>query len=201
MSELEPFETKPRSSFRRDLLVYAVQFGILFAFAKLTPFWALVAGPNGEPIPTSAPDEGNRVYHPLGFSVVAPNDWNVRVYLNDDGGWPGDSLGLTPKSGIPRRYWGSSIGIHRHDTKPKEIADFKETTFQGEAALERKSTRGSGGFEDPSQFHYDLIFERDGSWYWVTFHVFAEINELPEGIRQYLESFKTHRHQPKNPEA
>lgn len=193
MSELEPFETAPRSTSRRDLLVYLSQLGIVFAIAKLTPFWAIVAGPNGQLIPTSDPDEDNRVYHPMGFSVVAPNDWKTRISVDDGGVGFGNALHLLPKCGVPRRY-GSGMSIHQHGTKPDKTADFKETTFQGEPALELQTKRGSGGFEDPVLYAYDLIFERDGLWYTASFNIFSDINELPKGIGLHLQSFKTHRH-------
>ena len=64
------------------------------------------------------------------------------------------------------------------------------STFQGESAWEYCRVTKKYTFDDGARSEYDLYFERDQVWWNVHFLVADTMKELPESIRQYLDSIR-----------
>ena len=161
---------------RADILVPCVIVAVvlLCVLAFLTP--------NGRDVPAPAPVKLNGV-HAESFSIVSPEDWQARVM-------PHEVIGLTPRIGtLPRRY-SAGMEVYKWGEQPNELGEFESTSFQGSPAFERTETTPGGSFESPPHFSYRLAFERDGEWFVLQYHAFLEFEELPEIIRQYLETFR-----------
>jgi len=62
---------------KRELLM-----GIALGIVLLIPFWcflSIVPIELADPKPKLPPQENNRVYHPNGFSIIAPQGWNAFI--------------------------------------------------------------------------------------------------------------------------
>jgi hypothetical protein len=164
---------------------------VVFVVLLFTPTWAILTTPSGRDIPRSAPHEDNRVYHPFGFSIIAPPNWRTRVWVGDDDStsFPA-AINMYPDGAIPRRY-SASMGVSM-DTRPKDLDDYTPTSFQGEPAYQCTSSRADGGFENPGHFNYDLAFDRENRWYIIRFHLCTERTRLPPEIKRYIDSFRIH---------
>ena len=164
---------------------------VMFVVLRLTPAWTILTTPSGRDIPGSPPDEDNRVYHPFGFSMIAPPHWQTRVWVEDGdtASFPA-AISMLPGGAIPRRY-SASMGVSM-DTRPEDLDKYTAVTFQGLPAYRRISSHPDGGFENPGQFTYNLAFDRESRWYSSGFHLFTERTELPPEIKPYIESFRIH---------
>jgi len=169
------------------VLAIAISFVIAIAALSLvTPVWPLLTTPSGRDIPDTPPAEENRVYHPFGFSIVAPPNWNAHV-----GGAETGAISMYPGGAIPRRY-SASLSVSLLESRPEYIREYAPVTFQGQPAFEDTSSQSDGGFENPGHFSYRVVLHRDGDWYAIRFHVFKDVGKVPAEIAPYLASFRTH---------
>lgn len=172
------------------LIRLAVALMIIIALTQLLPILRSMRNPNGPPgevFPTSLPNENNRIYHPLGFSIVAPENWEQR---------PIDNLSLPYLQIYARVNYGrlkSMITITKWDRKPDAsmLEPCTHSTFQGESAWEYCRVTKKYTFDDGARSEYDLYFERDQVWWNVSFLVADTMKELPESIRRYLDTIRT----------
>lgn len=139
--------------------------------------------PLGQDIPTEPPDEANRVMHPLGFSIVYPPNWVVRIQVEDDKSIVGEARKVLPSRRSGRIY------VRRLGNIAPEISGCRPTEFQGQPAYE-ESSRRVGNWEDPPQFNHHMFFRRRGDWYQLSYMIGAEPPALPEMIRRFFETFR-----------
>lgn len=148
-------------------------------------WWPLLTTPAGRDIPSSGPTEANRVFHPDGFSIVIPPNWTSNIHRL--------AFYSYPQSGIPRRYSATLAVVKWGEERPfKNLEGLSTTTFQRLPAHEMIRARRGGGFlESPAYyFSYEVIFRRRGDWYVIRYGVFEELNELPDVVREYLNTFR-----------
>jgi hypothetical protein len=152
-------------------------------------FWPILTAPAGRDIPTEAPTEHLRVFHPDGFSIVAPPNWKTLV-IGGSGNKPfGSSIQMYPGGPIARRY-SAGIRVELLGTKPKDFSESHAATFPGLPAFEKVGTVADRGFENPGQFGYTIFCERDSKWFRFGYHIFSERHSLPKQILPFLETFK-----------
>lgn len=130
-----------------------------------------------------APVEGNRVTNPDGFSVIQPPGWDTR---NLPG--PGARIRFTTEDVV------SVITIDQFKTNVDLPADAVETTFQSEPAYLSRLTRSKSPehpFENAiNSTTFEIYFQRCGAWYCINFSSRCVLDEIPESIVQFLETFK-----------
>lgn len=49
---------------------------------------------------------------------------------------------------------------------------------------------GKSSFDDPARSDYDLFINRDDEWWLVRFEVAKEMTELPEIMREYINTIR-----------
>ncbi|MCA9075689.1 MAG: hypothetical protein KDA93_11695, partial [Planctomycetaceae bacterium] len=69
------------------------------------------------------------------------------------------------------------------------VLGYSSNVFQGQPAFLATSTHPDGGFNDP-RFSYELAFQRDEFWYTIGYHLFKEVDQLPDGVQRYFDSFQ-----------
>lgn len=144
-------------------------------------------GPPGEVYPSSAPSEANRLVHPTGLSMVAPENWDQVT----DAGPEVPFLRIAAR-GAPGRRLRSVIMVSQFSLAPGEalLSQCTETTFQGALAFEVCKIVREDTFDDEASSTYDLYFERHGKWWHVNFLVADRMTRLPQSIRQYLDTIQ-----------
>lgn len=177
-----------------------------------------VAAPTIGPVALPPPDEARRVAHPAGYSIVFPEGCQAQV---DPPVYQGDSTTkdalatVRPKDaygsdefGTPtltvRRF--SKEHVARNGGKPVPTY-FRPTQFQNQPAFahfdagygpgsERAGTTTAtrGGYSP--NLDQELIFERDGSWFHVSFSMRNLAGREPryreplQVVQDYFESFR-----------
>ena len=144
-------------------------------------------GPHGETIPTGPPIESNRITHATGLSIIAPVNWDQLLDFRPDT----PNLQIAAR-GAPARRLESIIRIELCEPIPDEqtLASCRQVQFQGAQAYEKMQVDREYLFDDPAESSYDLYIERDGLWWHANFYIAARMTELPNAIRQYLETVK-----------
>ncbi len=150
-------------------------------FAILYPAVENMRNPNGlygEMYPTEPPDESNRVLGRDGLSIIAPVNWDIAD--NGHGG-----LRIAAR-GAPLRRLKSVIRIRELSQSPEPLQGYREIPFQDGIGYEVCQVLREDSFDDAASSSYDLYLERDGKWWNVNFLVADSITELPDSIRQYI---------------
>ena len=179
-----------------DVLVTCATAGaVAGAFLYFTPIWSLLTTPG--PIPKSAPEEANRVYHPFGFSIVAPANWRrIEVLVSDEDMPPEfpSCISISRGGSYPSRYGGAGISASMEDGQPEDLAEFTSVVFQDKPAFEQILIQPERGFEHPAHFDYTLAFQREDQWYTVSYNLFdiADLVQLPPEVYPYFETFRVH---------
>ena len=132
-------------------------------------------GPRGEPIPRQPPDEKNRVHHPLGFSLVAPPNWDGHIIFNSG------PLVLAPKTPgrYARRSKASSSSRAWDDHRPEDLERLRPTSFLGQSAYEGMQVIRPWTFDDGAWSEYTLYLTHDGDWYEIRYGIAEERTRLP----------------------
>ena len=138
---------------KSEILVIVVITGVI-AFALIPAVLAVLEeGTPGKAIPTTPPDESNRVYHPNGMSIVLPPNWKIKSNLDSID----NSLLSNAPQGIGRSK--SMIKIQSLDTNLLEkdaTSRFAKTEFAGHAAIERIRLVRAGSLDDPPVTEYEM---------------------------------------------
>lgn len=144
-------------------------------------------GPPGDMIPTGSPRESNRITLATGLSIVAPVNWDQTRDMGPDSPF----LQIAAR-GAPGRRLGSIITISLCDPIPDKqtLESCQQVQFQGAAAYEKAKVEREDTFDDPAQSSYDLYIARKGMWWRVHFSVATKMTELPNSVRQYIETIK-----------
>ncbi|QDV16266.1 hypothetical protein Pan153_08930 [Gimesia panareensis] len=142
--------------------------------------------PLGKMIPETAPNEENRIKHPSGFSIIAPPNWLKRD-MGPDQFW----ITIYPRPrGASRKL--SALTISREGPlNPNRVPKgYKKVTFQGFPAYERIVVTRKYLFDDPPISDYDLYIDRDGEGWHVNFSLLTSMTELPEIMREYINTIR-----------
>ena len=144
-------------------------------------------GPPGKVYPSSPPNEANRIVHPTGLSIVAPENWDQVTEMGPDIPF----LRIAAR-GAPGRRLRSIIMVSQCSPDPDEamLAARNKTAFQGATAFEACTVTREDSFDDPASSSYDLYFEQNGIWWQVSFLVADRMTELPDSIRQYVDTLQ-----------
>lgn len=157
-------------------LIITAFFGLLYS-----PFLSgeLKWGPHGRDVPTTPPDEASRIYHPLGFSIVAPPHWNAKVSpeLRD--------ILIRPTKATLSRSASLHLSLHG-ETRPSGDGTTLKT-FQGLPAF-LKIERREGTFDDPPWTFWAFLFNRHGKWFELTYGAPIDDESLPVIVQMYLET-------------
>ncbi len=141
-------------------------------------------GPYGAMYPAAVPDEINRITSRDGLSIITPRNWD----LADDG------LGglRIAARGAPLRRLKSIISIRECSPPPEphRLERCRKIQFQQHVAYEICEVSRTDSFDDPASSSYDLYFERDGKWWNVNFLVADAITELPDSVRQHINTIR-----------
>lgn len=142
-------------------------------------------GPLGEMIPTGSPIESNRITHATGLSIVAPVNWDQTRDMGPDAPF----LQIAAR-GAPGRRLRSIITVSLCDPIPDKqtLESCQQVQFQGAPAYEKAKVEREDTFDDPAWSSYDLYVARNGTWWRVHFSIASKMTELPNSIRQYLET-------------
>ncbi|GAB5402353.1 MAG: hypothetical protein Aurels2KO_05840 [Aureliella sp.] len=85
------------------------------------------------------PDESERVFHPLGFSIIAPKGWEIAVNV--------DSIRVA-RTKYARHT--DTIQICRGECNFLLIGDYKDVIFLGKPAKIRHEISEAGSYEHPA---------------------------------------------------
>lgn len=165
---------------RPTLVELAVVAGICGVLSCcLWPVVRDARGPAGDPIPNEPPDEANRVYRPLGLSIVVPPDWAVA---------PAGLLVMAPQN--PGRYARRSkamiVVTPLGRGRPTGLENLRRTEFLGQEAYEGMRVVRAWSFDDGAWSEYTLDTRQGEDWYEIRYGIEEERTSLPEVIRRYL---------------
>lgn len=162
---------------------YAVPFAIFgIAFVILTQV-------TGRDVPTGPPSESRRVEHPLGFSIVSPQNWDSQV-RTESTGIVGPGIYMSPRTiGPPPRY-SALLSVSVCDDRER-FRDQQEMTADIVAGLPAFSRIVTGDVGDgvPS-FAYTAFVKSRDTWYVVRYNLSSDCEVLPESVRDYIASFR-----------
>jgi hypothetical protein len=141
------------------------------------------AGANQPNIPDSPPDEGNRVEHPSGFSIICPVGWHARTVT-----MPEDAIIFKSKD-LPWRSGFGAIVVTKLAVPP--VLDGAHTVpFKKDVAHARESRESASGPEGFSKYSY-IVYISDPEWYSIEFLIYEEVERCPDIARKYLETFSS----------
>ncbi|MCA9095006.1 MAG: hypothetical protein KDA68_16080 [Planctomycetaceae bacterium] len=160
--------------------------------SRPTPLW----------IPTTPPDETRRVTHPDGYSIVIDSTWrtdlkndlsigqrnSLRIYRSSLSVYPVENLG----SGRFLHLW-PFFSVSRYSERPYIADTMQSVEFQGSPAFEQFLPVDR---KPPLQCGYELIFQRDDSWFRIAWYKYVSEQEshtlakLPPMINRYIETFR-----------
>ncbi len=144
-------------------------------------------GPHGKMIPVTAPREENRFTYPARPSIILPPNWEIKHGKE----WAEfHSLRIWPRWGSGRLPSYLNIWIISQPPENEDLSKFKRIKFQGFPAYERMVITGKSSFDDPARSDYDLFINRDDEWWLVRFEVAKEMTELPEIMREYINTIR-----------
>lgn len=150
-------------------------------------FWLILTPPSkSELLPQEPPSEKFRVRSTNGFSIIVPKSWDTRVTSG-----AGARIRATSPGGKFRRPMSVIIVEEVGQTAPT-LNGGKEIQFQHKNAILVVThlvfdEHGHDARSDGSQFA--IFCERNGMWYRLLFSVTVLLDELPEPVMEYLESF------------
>jgi hypothetical protein len=179
-----------------------------------------VGAPGKRPVQLPPPDEARRVRHPAGYSIVFPEGLsagvNPSVYLGDSSTKDALASVNQRKSDGTEQFGGPQLSVRRfsdqhvatNSGKPVP-AFFRETQFQNRPAFARfdsgygpgserageNTTAATRGSYSPN-LDQELIFERDGSWFHLSFSMRnlrgnESVHAAPlEVVEQYFGTFQ-----------
>ena len=140
-------------------------------------------------IPKQMPNETNRVYHEVGFSIIAPSNW-VHVISPTD-----ETYGRTTVAPTIDCFqkeaakFSSTMRVTVLSSDPREIRPFpKETTLWNNQAWEYSERLEANGNRPPS-FEYGLCCWKDEQWCVFRVSVYGSVESLPSIFRKYFESY------------
>lgn len=144
---------------------------------------------SGRDIPSTTPDPSHTITHPLGFSIVAPPNWEHTI-RTDSAGLITPGIYLTPKATWPPRRYHATMSVAISDSRERErdAASLSPSTFQGQPALSSITTGQVG--DGVSQFNLTTHFPRNKKWFVIRYNVYADISELPRTVSEYLNTFR-----------
>jgi hypothetical protein len=166
---------------RAEWLVVALILGAQYSCIRVV---VQSAGPVGKAIPEMPPDEGDRVRHPLGFSMVVPPGW-----IHHTVGWQGVGEIRMFTHTNKRKHSDISITFVGHDA-PVQLKGLRRTRFLGQEAYDRMVVLRPWTFDDGAWSQYTLYFRRGGDWYGVTYHMSEERTTVPPMIQRYLNTLR-----------
>ncbi|QGQ21256.1 hypothetical protein F1728_00420 [Gimesia benthica] len=178
------------------LVVLLIMTGLVLVLLPAVHNKYAADGPLGEMVPITAPKEENRITHPSGFSIIAPPNW-----LEKDMGSEYVWIRLAPRQYGARRVL-STLTISREGPlDPTGVPKgFKKVTFQGFRAYERMVVMREYLFDDPAISDYDLYVDRDGEGWHVNYSLSTTMTELPEIMREYINTIRFPPNAKKEPE-
>jgi hypothetical protein len=140
-------------------------------------------------VPRIEPSEANRVFHPSGFSIIPPPDWQIRIYTNSEpADLRGSVIAMTPGD---RSRHSPGLGAYLW-FRPDDLTNYLETTFRGRPAFEKTSV-GIGSKCD--RLSYQLFVPDGTNWFRLGYSECAcpgsdSPSNFPPIIRRYIESFR-----------
>lgn len=170
-------------------------FGVVFFLIILSPFlrtsWHLLTESRGSRIPREKPDEELRVYHPYGFSIIAPKNWRTGIRVGDTEFDQHSVISMYPMTSRHSRH-NARILLELMKFEPEDLTNYEATSFQGAVAYAASGTHPGYDWEWPPSFGYVMYFQRELDWYRLSYHIPQKLDSLPPEILSYFESFKTY---------
>jgi hypothetical protein len=156
--------------------------------------WGVVLNGTGDAIPTTAPQESNRISI-ASCSIVLPDRWNGTTHVVDETGYA--NMVAWPDSVLPKKH-GAGLRVEVSPARPQGFNAATERKFLGYIAHETVSYRDGGGYETPPHFSYTLMLEVDSTWYTLSYWNHAEMSELPQSVLDHLATFRLHSASPRH---
>lgn len=177
-------ERRRRLRFRHVLLLTIV------VSALLGISLGLLLQPNAPWIPEKPPEEGNRVEHPRGFSIVAPSGWESKVCSTPEDNY----IYLAPPTNVPFvgpiRYH-PMIGVALLE-RPPDRSGFTDGRFLEQPAFQMlEFSVGRGDY-----LALTILLQREGHWFRIRYRVpeqqlpSAARHDVPDAIWQFLRTFR-----------
>jgi hypothetical protein len=167
---MNPMLGRMERNWIRPMIFVAAMVAVVYAFT-------MIFSPS-----LGRPSEANRVRHPDGYSIVAPDAFIGRPILAK----PGTSVSAIELE--PRTSSGPtlSVTILRRPDEPGLDAKWSDFTFQNRPA---RAWEGPVG----QQHEARIKFERDGSWFMISVRMIA-----PQGVLrgQWMSFLNTFRYAP-----
>jgi hypothetical protein len=160
----------------------ALSIVVIVGSILLYPIWTSpnFGKPQGKWIPRSLPDEANRAHDASGFSLIFPENWEVRQSSKSIVGWP--------RSVIPGRT-GAGLGVEEVESF-HAMEPIQEVVFQGAKAMLSVEKREGVFLDRPPLLTYRLQFERNGRKFSLWYFIAQDRDEIPPEIVPYLDSFR-----------
>ncbi len=158
---------------------------VVVIFALISFIW--IPLPSGW-IPQQAPSEDRRVVHPLGFSIVKPPGWFVKVF-REESVYGEASINLLATDKKIRFY--PRLKVAAWKSSPDFLSKYHETIFLGMKAYQKIDLRAGRG----DYFTYQLFITNQNRWYELIYQIPADctrpsITNIPTAMMPYLQSFK-----------
>ena len=165
------------------LVLFAIVAGLFLVLYPVVQRTRNPKGPPGAIIPAVPPDEANRVAHQSGLSIVAPTNWDqIREQGNDH---PAITIAAR---GIPGTRLKSVLSVKQcNPPAPQMLGRFIKVKWGSDVAWEAMTV--DRPFDD-SRSTYELYISNDRGWWHIEFIVATNLTELPQEVRQYIETIK-----------
>lgn len=138
-------------------------------------------------LPVEPPREERRVFHPSGFSIVRPANWESKVGVGGDSGMA-DGIELASPN---RRKPQAVVLVVKYASKPAIRGRVLESQFQGCPALMTIERRPAMFLDYPGHLRVQIAFERGGAWFEIRYSLFEDAPVIPSLMWDYLNSFST----------
>lgn len=136
-------------------------------------------------IPTERPNEGRRIFHPTGFSIIRPEFWKSKIIEDRDHPGLGGIKLWSPSDLSP----GASLEVAKLISEPTPQAHAHEVQFQGQPAWLTITHHDQEDFEQPGQLTVELTFSRDNSYWLVRYDLQRDQQAIPKRVWEYMETF------------
>lgn len=192
MKSVEAMNAVPKIRREATLGEYAVALLVLafLAYGTSVVLQDIGGATRGLAIPATPPNEMRRCIHPLGLSIVLPENWDVvRNFSRNDVACLFSHP--EPLTGSPARRSTAFMMIgDAGEVDHKLLAGFQQIEFQGQPAYEHMVVERKGNFDRAAWSRYHLYTQRENRWYCAEYCIAQERTELPEMVRKYIETIR-----------
>ena len=136
---------------------------------------------HGAPIPVSEPDEANRKFHENGMSIIVPPGWRRGRWHSER-----DENQLSYSSDGPFPSW---LEVELVDDSFNDSSYQIPWDFNGTVAKAEQYQGRTVNYRNPEVFIFEIIVDVDDQRYRVAYKSREGINELPQSVIGYIQSF------------